>query len=145
MLDLEDLRQQYDRLTDHALLEVAREDLVDLARDICDAELTRRGLARPVAEPSPTPDSEPEPEETAGLVVLAEFASFVEASLIQSALTSAGISSSIKETGPYRTIAGPTKILVSRESLEEARAVLDTPISDDDLAAQAEAAGPPEE
>jgi hypothetical protein len=141
-LNPDELRQQYDRLSDEALLEVVREDLVDMARDIYDAELSQRGLTRPVEEAAPP---EPEPEAAAGLVVLAEFASFIDASLAQAALTSAGIPSSIKETGPYGSAAGQPTILVPRESLEDARAVLDSPLSDDELAAQAEAAGQPEE
>jgi len=144
-LNPDDLRKQFDRLSDEALLEVGREDLVDLARDIYDAELSARGLARH-AEATPAAGTrEPEPEAAGGMVVLAEFASFVDASLARAALTSAGISSSIKETGPYGNMAGQPTILVPRESLEDARAVLDSPLSDEELAAQAEAAGESEE
>jgi len=140
-LNPDDLRKQFDRLSDEALLEVEREDLVDLARDIYDAELSARGLTRSVQAAAAAPSSEPQPEPTAGLVVLAELASFVDASLAQAALTSAGIASSIKETGPYRSMAGQPTIMVAAESLEDARAVLDSPLSDEELAEQAEAAG----
>jgi len=144
-LNPDDLRKQFDRLSDEALLEVERDDLVDIARDVYDAEVSARGLARHADAAPPAGAREPEPEAAAGLVVLAEFASFVDASLARAALTSAGISSSIKETGPYGSMAGQPTILVPRESLEDACAVLDSPLSDDELAAQAEAAGLPEE
>jgi len=134
----DELRQQFDRLSDEALLEVTREDLVDLARDIYDAELSARGLTRPVEE-APPPTSE-QPEEADGLVLLAEFDTHSEATMAHAILTSAGIPASVKQPGSFRSTASP-RILVPAQSLEEARAVLDTPISDEELAAQAEAAG----
>jgi hypothetical protein len=45
-IDLDDFRRRYEELSDEALLELDRDDLVDLARDCYDAELARRGLRR---------------------------------------------------------------------------------------------------
>jgi len=41
------LRQHYGSLTDEALLEIDRSDLVEIARKVYDAEISRRGLDRP--------------------------------------------------------------------------------------------------
>jgi len=145
MLDLEDLRQQYDRLTDEALLEVAREDLVDLARDIYDAELTRRGLKRAAVTPPPTQDQEDRgPTE---LVALEEIG---DSAIARALLESAGIPSwTRKEVWDMRGRVGPmphgSELMVPAELEEQALEILATPISDEELAAQAEAAGPPPE
>jgi hypothetical protein len=62
--DPEYLRRHYDSLTDAALLDIRREDLVDMARALYDAEVSRRGLdakrapARSRAAAVPAPEDE---------------------------------------------------------------------------------------
>lgn len=46
-LDLEYVREYYGSLTDEALLAVDRSDLVEMAQQCYDGEISRRGLARP--------------------------------------------------------------------------------------------------
>lgn len=43
-IDIDDLRRHYDSLSDEALLEIDRDELVDAARDCYDEELAHRGL-----------------------------------------------------------------------------------------------------
>jgi hypothetical protein len=148
MLDLEDLRKHFDRLTDEALLDVAREDLVDLARDIYDAEVARRGLKHPTVTPPST--QEQEERGPIGLVALEEIGNPAEVMLARALLESAGIPSWTQaELWNMGGRAGPApkelKLMVPAEMVEQAREVLATPISDEELAAQAEAAALPEE
>ena len=143
-LDLDNLRQHYDRLSDEALLEVTRGDLVDQARDIYDAELARRGLHPVPAAPPPSAAR----EEANELVFLADFDDPGEAQMARSLLESTGIPCWSK--GDRVMAAGvpdnsPYYLVVQRGALEVAREVLAAPISDEELAAQAEAAAPPPE
>jgi len=69
-VDPEYLRQPYERLSDEALLEVDRADLVDVAQKCYDEEVSRRGLdaqqqnarleSRVISSPSSAPDEEEE-------------------------------------------------------------------------------------
>jgi len=145
MLDLEDLRQQYDRLTDDALLEVAREDLVDLARDVYDAELARRGLKQATAIAPPTPQQEE--RAPTDLVALEGIGN---AALARALLESAGIPSWTPRdvwemSGRVGQMPQSSELMVPAELEEQALEILATPISDEELAAQAEAAALPEE
>ena len=45
VINLDDLRKQVSMLTDEALLEVHRGDLVDAAREVYEAEAAGRGIA----------------------------------------------------------------------------------------------------
>jgi len=49
-IDLDDFKRHYAMLSDDALLEINRDELVDAARVCYDAELADRKLARPDAE-----------------------------------------------------------------------------------------------
>lgn len=138
-LDPEALRQHYDRLTDEALLEVPRDDLTDMARDLYDAELSKRGLDLS-REESDNSEAPPQRQTTGELELVAEFNDAGEAQLANSALRSAGIASQI-ESKVVRLVQGAIKIMVPREDLDAALEILAAPISEDDLAAQAEAAG----
>jgi hypothetical protein len=138
-LDLEALRQHYDRLTDEALLEVARDDLTDMARDVYDAEISKRGIDLSPEESSTDEPSAPA-QESGEFEVVAEFNDAGEAQLANSALRSAGIASQL-ESKVVRLVQGSIKILVPREDLETALEILAAPVSEDDLVAQAEAAG----
>jgi hypothetical protein len=66
-LDLEKLRRQYEMLNDEALLEINRNELVDAAREVYDAELQARGLRaerhfEPLAGADELPDLEAQGE-----------------------------------------------------------------------------------
>jgi len=60
-INLNDLRDHYQSLTDEELLEIERDDLTEAARNCYDGELARRGLAADQAS-APEADSEQEPE-----------------------------------------------------------------------------------
>jgi hypothetical protein len=83
-VDLDDFRRRYAELSDEALLELDRDELVDLARECYDAELARRCLHR---------DSPPatEVEDHGELVEAARFSSSSEADLARALLESAAI------------------------------------------------------
>jgi hypothetical protein len=74
-IDPEDFKRHYALLSDDALLEIDRDELVDAARPYYDAELTERKLAPPEAEESVSPNStDSAPGQTAdGLQLVATF------------------------------------------------------------------------
>ena len=141
-LNPDDLRKQFDRLSDEALLEVDRDDLVDLAREIYDAELSARGLGRH-AEKAPVVSGEPE------LVPVAVFMlNPAEAQIARALLEAAEIPCYLENEYTLNAdrfltgVVGGERLLVPPDFLDRAREVLASSISDEDLAAQSEAAGP---
>ena len=144
-LNPDDLRRHYDRLSDEALLEIPREDLVDLARDILDAELGQRGLARGTPAAQAEAPSETAHGEMTGVL---EFSEPGETAMARALLESAGIpcqdAKDLRNRGQRIMTQGPYFLAVPQDLLEQAREVLAAePISDEELAAQAEAAGLP--
>jgi len=138
-INAEDFRRLYQSLSDNALQALSREDLVDLARDCYDQELASRGLSRFPANQQ----IEPSEDEAQGFVEVSTFPSSQEANYARDLLDSAEIPV-VVENEPL--ITGHVRLMVPPEYLEEAREVLEaTPISDEELAAQAEAESPPEE
>jgi hypothetical protein len=139
-------------LTDEALLEVNRGDLVEAARQVYEAEAAGRGLAWP-----------DEPEELAaeegggvradsgeGLVSIAKFESVEEARFARALIENEGIPVWFAGELSPSTMKGDPKAgleLVTREEfLDQALEVLDSEVSDEELARQAEeAAGEYEE
>jgi hypothetical protein len=143
-VDPEEFRRRFDGLSDDALLEVNPDELVEVAQDLYYAELERRGLLEEeeeieASQEEPTPDTPPEGE----LVLAAEFGSAQEAAFGRSLLKSADIP--VYSHSDFSGILGATeeeaKIYVPSSYLEQAKEILATPLSDEDLAAQAEAAG----
>lgn len=141
-IDAEDFRKQYANLNDDALLAIDREELVPLAQQCYDAELAARGLDEPAAD---------EESETAAaqtpLESLQEIASFdnpgeaaVARSLLRMAEIPCMLSTELPGVGSVFNVASEVKLYVPAEYTEQAAEVLDSEISEEELAAQAEAA-----
>jgi hypothetical protein len=136
----EDFRRCYESLSDEALLEIDTDELTAVAQTCHAEEVARRGLDA----------GTPEGDEMAGEAVSKagagtpeeEFVSIVEydyheeADAARGLLESAGIPASIQNE------AGAVHLMVPAELAEQALGLLAaTPISEEELAAQAEAAG----
>lgn len=137
-----DFRRHFEILSDAALLETNREDLVDIARQCFDEEVSRRGLN--AADNPPEIDGEAtEPPASGGeeLVLLGTFVSGDEVNLVRGLLESASIPSHV--LSPLGSLAGiEFRLMVPASFEEHALEVLEMQISDEELAAQAEAAAP---
>ena len=135
----EEIRRHYEELSDEGLLAINPTDLTELARQYYDAELTTRGL-----QPESSDAAELQLHEE--LAVVETFVSSEEAALGRALLRSAGIPAYLEnELSSTWTGTGGLRLMVPRSSLEDAKLILETAISDDELAAQAEAAYPAEE
>ena len=125
----EDFRRQYAGLSDEALLDVDRRDLVDVARTCYDEELARRQLkASSPAAAARAPQSHEEGEEFA---VAATYVSQEDAKLARELLQTAGIRAHLG--------TGGLTLLVPASAREDAREILDAQVSDDELAKAAAA------
>jgi hypothetical protein len=130
-ISVEDFRRHFESLSDEALLATVREDLVELAKECFDVELSSRGLTiEPVAAPV-EPKAEVSGEE---LVAIARCESPEEAGFFRNLLRIGGVPSHV------RNALGQIELLVPAALAEEAGAILDASISEEELAAQAEAA-----
>jgi PhnB protein len=127
----EDFRRQYAGMSDEALLDVDRRELVDLARTCYDEELARRQLKTP---PPAAEDADPaEPHDETEEFAVAETYEFQEeAKLARELLRSAGIRAHLGASG--------LALLVPISTREDAREVLNAQLSDKALA-EAAAAG----
>lgn len=144
-VDAEDFRRHYSALSDAALLDLDPDELVDAARQCYEVELAQRGLRRAKKTASVSPlEGE--------LVPVGEYTLFQEAELARMILESADIPCRLDNTyDPYgqKVLADPAFgrlwLLVPANLVEEARECLASsipaPISDEELARQAEAAG----
>ena len=134
-IDPREFARQYDQLSDNALLAIDRDELTDIARSYYDAEVGRRGL---------TPDRAEETEDGSGeeLVDVATYVNFEEANLAKALLRSAEIPAYLEnEVSTHWTGNGGLRLMVPPSFREQAEEVLNAgPISDEELAAQAEAA-----
>jgi hypothetical protein len=140
-ISLEDFRRHFEILSDDALLATNREDLVDMAKQCYDAEVARRGLNAPSGEAAEgeVPISEDAAEDD-HFVEIANFNIPDEANLARGLLESAGIPYSLQNE--YSPLGGIDLRLMVPASLEEqAIEILQSEISEEELAAQAEAAG----
>ena len=135
-VDLDDFRRRYAELSDEALLELDRDELVDLARDCYDAELARRGLRR-----SSSPPPAAEVQDHGELVEVAIFSSSSEADLARALLESAAIPcySENEFAGKTLRVSDGFRLFVAANLLDNAREILNSPVSDEELIAQAEA------
>ena len=133
-VDLDDFRRRYEELSDDALLDLDRDELVDLARDCYDAELARRGLHRSSSSPPVT-------EDQGELVEAARFTSSSEADLARALLESAAIPCYLENeiAGKTLRVTDGLRLFVPASLLESAHEILDAPVSDEELIAQAEA------
>ncbi|MGD1071627.1 MAG: hypothetical protein ABSB15_15925 [Bryobacteraceae bacterium] len=140
-VSIEDFRRHFALLSDGALLETRREDLVESAQQCLDEELSRRGLTRGAAGETPSEKPAEEPAPSGGEpVLIATYTVAEEASLARGLLRSASIPCHI--ANEYTGLGSfQLQLLVPAAYVEHALDVLAADISDDELAAQAEAAG----
>jgi hypothetical protein len=138
-LDPAELRQQYGSLSDEALLAMNREDLVDLAQQIYDEEVESRGLGCSTETVESESGKPPENESGEELVEAAVYESRSEARLAKSFLLSAEIPCTLENE--FSLNDAPLRLLVPASMLDQALDVLGAEISEEELAAQAEAAG----
>ncbi len=140
-VDLDDFRRRYAELSDEALLELDRDELVDLARDCYDAELARRGLHRSSSSPPAT-----EVQDHGELVEAAIFSSSSEADLARALLESAAIPCYLENefAGKTLRVSDGFRLFVPATLLNNAHEILNSPVSDEELIAQAEAEPAPE-
>jgi hypothetical protein len=138
-IEPEELRRVYAEMSDEGLLSINRNDLTELAQQYYDAEVRGRGLHH--ESPSDV-ETVADHEE---LVVVDTFVSSEEAALGRALLRSAEIPAYLENelTSTWTGIGG-LRLMVPRSRCEEAKEILETRISDDELAAQAEAADPSE-
>jgi Putative prokaryotic signal transducing protein len=137
----DDFRRLYSSLSDIGLRTIQRDDLTDIARQCYDQELASRGLSLTPAEVEPDPD---EPAgDAADMVELATFTSYEEGKLARAMLASAEIPSYLEDL--RSSIGAAMRLFVPAEFLEQAQEILESELSDEELARQAEAEIPPEE
>jgi hypothetical protein len=143
----EDLRRHYDSLSDAALLAIQKSDLTDLARACYEEECERRGFGGPAAGAQTSAASAEgvtvEPV-VIQLVTVADSLAAEEARYARELLASAGIPSEIANPNPtaaFSNAVGDYTLQVSEEFAEHAREILGAELTEEELAAQAEAAG----
>ena len=138
-IDPEDFKRHYAMLSDAALLEINRDELVDVARECYDAELVERNLA-----PEESLASTPVVETAAGqadgeLQLVGMFLTMDEANFARGLLQSADVPCSLEnELSAGFSPTGALRLLVPASAYERACEILDTEISEEDLIAQAE-------
>ena len=140
-----DYQEHYAGLSDEALLEIPRSDLVPAAQECLDAEIGRRGLLRAAAEQAAAEPAEPS-HEVPPMVVVGEYQDPAEADMARDLLRSAGIQAMLLNERLANMLniplaPGTYHLLSPAEAEEEALQILDSEISEEELAAQAEAAG----
>jgi hypothetical protein len=136
----EDFRRHYESLSDEALLEIDTGELVDLARTCHADEVAKRGLDEDIpGGESVTGAAVPEAAAEEELVCIVEYDHLDEADLARGLLEAAEIPASL-ETEPTFV-----RLMVPASLAEPALRMLAAPLSDEELAAQAEAAGLAEE
>jgi hypothetical protein len=141
-INLDDFRRHFAILSDEALLATGQEDLVDAARTCLEEELSRRGL-KPAGQSAVETEEAPAPEPVNPddeLVEIATYSVAEEANLARGLLESAGIP--LHLANEYVSLGGfQLRLMVPAAYEEQALEILATEISDEELAAQAEAAG----
>jgi hypothetical protein len=141
-VDADDFRRVYESLNDEALLAVKRDELVEVAQQCYDVEVAHRGLmASADAAAGPAPASAEAASEE--LVEVATFTDADDARLARDLLASAEIPSYLATDAKLPgNMSAPSgfRLSVAPSLLEQAREVLDSRVSDEELAAQAEAA-----
>jgi hypothetical protein len=132
-LTLEDIRRHFGQLSDDALLATNREDLVDPAKQCLDDEIARRGL---VSANAPNPHELRDGEK---MVPIAKFHFRSEFEAARALLRSAMIPSKQgNRIGRRAELELP--LMVPAAFAEQALELLKSRVSDDELAALAEAA-----
>jgi len=144
-ISLEDFRRHFEILSDEALMETRREDLVETARVCFDEEVSRRGLKPQVSTVEGEEPQAPEPVNPDDqLVSIATYGVADEANFARGLLESASIP--LHLANEHVALGGfQLRLMVPAAYEEQALEILETQISDEELAAQAEAAGWSEE
>jgi len=142
---IQEFQKHYESLSDEALLEEHRNELVEPARKCLDAELARRGLTAQ-AQAAEAAEEQPSADPGDQMVAAAVYSNMEEADLARALLESAGIECFLgnEHTAGF-TFTLPNDIsglplLVSANNLDQAREILAAPVSDAELVAEAEAA-----
>lgn len=140
-VSLDDFRKHFELLSDAALLDTDRDELVAAARQCYDEELARRGLNAPAEETVEGEVLEPTAEPEGGpMVHITTYIIPEEASLARGLLQSAGIPFFMEnEMSPLGGI--DIRLMVPAEHEADAREILEHEVTEEELAAQAEAAG----
>jgi hypothetical protein len=146
-----DFRRHFEALSDEALLAVDTSELVESACACHDEEIARRGLKSSAvveeSETSATEDGDGSPKTPdEELVCVADYDYMDEAEIAQGLLEAASIPASLSsEQGlSMMNISGAAngvRLMVPKHLADQALSILATPLSDEELAAQAEAAG----
>jgi hypothetical protein len=126
----EDFRRHFDMLSDEALIETNRGDLVEIARQCFDEEVARRGLTNSAASPGKVNEVEIP-------VQIAKFHFRSEFELARALLRSAGIPSH-QGNRIGRRIELELPLMVPAEFAEEALELIRSRVSDEELEAEAE-------
>jgi hypothetical protein len=139
-ISADELRRYYAGLPDTALLEMNPDELTAVARSCYDDELSRRGLSvesedeeSDVAAAGAVSDDRPHGDDE--MVCVVEYDYVDEAELAKGLLAGAEIPAMIDRD------ASMVRLMVPPDLAEQALGLLTTPLSDEELAAQAEAAG----
>jgi hypothetical protein len=137
-VSLDDFRRHFELLSDETLLSTDREELTEGGRQCYDEEVARRGLNSPHAEEIVAETHQENPAEE--LVLIATYLIPDEANLARGLLQSAEIPFRMEnELAPLGGFQ--LRLLVPAAFEAEAMEVLESEISEEELAAQAEAAG----
>ena len=137
-ISADELRRYYAGLSDTALLELNPDELTPVARACYDDEFSKRGLADEAGDEEsadaagPVSDDQPHGEEE--MVCVAEYDYVDEADLARGLLRGAEIPAVIDRDATL------VRLMVPPDLAEQALSLLTTPLTDEELAAQAEAA-----
>jgi hypothetical protein len=145
-VSLDDFRRHFELLSDETLLSTNRDELTEGGRQCYDEEVARRGLNSAPSEEIETEIAAETHQTDPGeeLVLIATYLIPDEANLARGLLQSAEIPFRIEnELAPLGGFQ--IRLLVPKAFEEEAVVVLESEISEEELAAQAEAAGAFEE
>jgi hypothetical protein len=135
----DELRRYYAGLSDAALLELNPDELTPVARACYDDEFSKRGLTDEAGDDDSSdavgPVSDETPHGAEEMVCVAEYDYVDEADLAKGMLEGAEIPAVLDRDATL------VRLMVPPDLAEQALSLLTTPLSDEELAAQAEAAG----
>jgi hypothetical protein len=147
MIDLDALRKQVAMLSDEALLEVDRDDLVEAARQVYEDEAASRGIGWPLSEEGGGEGEDGAEGADPGeeLVSIALYETVEEARFARALLANEGIPVWFAgELSPAKMTGDPKsglELVTLPEHLDQALEVLQSEVSEEELARQAEEAG----
>jgi hypothetical protein len=140
--DAEDFRRLYASLNDDALLAINRDDLIPIAQQCLDEEIASRGIdVEEVVEVEETTAPAFNPEDLVEIAVFDEPSeATVARSLLRIAEIPCALSTDLPLVGNMFNTTTAVKLYVPSEFADEAVTVLEAEMSEEELAAQAEAA-----